>query len=129
MNDERQPKADGRKRKASQKRQRQKSVNVGLTEEERRAVEEKAGCAGLSLSAFARHCLLGDPGPRAQRQPPINRQLLAQTIAELNKVGSNINQIAKALNSGHRVSLSAIEKATEELSVTLSAVIEATGKG
>jgi hypothetical protein len=54
--------------------------------------------------------------------------LLAQAVAELNKIGSNINQIARALNSGHRVTLPSIEKAAEELSITLAAVVEATGK-
>lgn len=112
----------------SQKRQRNQSVNVGLTPEERRTIEEKADRAGLSLSAFARHCLLGEPGPRAIRRPPIAVQELGKAVAELNKVGSNINQIARALNSGHCVSLPEIQRASEELSITLQAILEAARK-
>ena len=122
-----------RKEKASRhggdKRRMQKTAAARLTPEEYAAVLERAARAGLSLSAFARHCLLGDPGPRAKRRPPVEIQLLGKAVAELNKVGSNINQIAKALNSGHRVLLPEVRKAAEELSIALTAVIQATGKG
>ena len=120
---------DNKPHQGSQKRQRFKSVNVGLTLEERRSVEERANRAGLSLAAYGRACLLGDVGPRARRAPPVNRQLLSQATAELNKVGSNINQIARVLNAGQPASGGAIQKAAEELSITLQAILEAAGKG
>ena len=113
----------------SQKRRACFSVKVAVTEPERRTIEERAARAGLSLSGFGRACLLGEAGPRAKRAPPVNRQLLSAATAELNKVGSNINQIARALNSGQAVSSQAIQKATEELSITLQAILEAAGKG
>lgn len=123
---------DDRKEKASrhggEKRRMKKTAAARLTPEEYAAVLERADRAGLSLSAFARHCLLGDPGPRAVRRAPIYRQMLSRAIAELNKTGSNLNQIARSLNSGHRVMLPEIQKAGEELSIAIQAILEAAGK-
>jgi hypothetical protein len=89
------------KRSGSEKRQRGKgAVLVRLLPDERTAVEEKARDAGLSLASFLRACGLGTPGPRARRSPPVNAEALARATAALNRVGSNINQIAHVLNAG-----------------------------
>jgi len=61
-------------------------------------VQLRAEKAGLSTAAYMRACALGDAGPRARRSPTLNRELAAHAIAELNKAGSNLNQIAHALN-------------------------------
>ena len=113
----------------SQKRQRERGFMVRATPEEYAAIRERAANAGLTAGGFLRACALGDSGPRAKRRPPVEIQQLGKAVAELNKVGSNINQIAKALNSGHRVLLPEVRKAAEELSIALTAVIQATGKG
>lgn len=86
------------KRSGSQKRQRTKTVRVACTDEEYTAITGRAATAGLSSAAYLRACALGDTGPRAQRSPTIERGLAAQAIAELNKAGSNLNQIAHAIN-------------------------------
>ena len=89
------------KRSGSEKRQRDKgAVLVRLLPDERTAVEEKARDAGLSLAGFLRACGLGTPGPRAKRSPPVNAEALGRATAALNRVGSNINQIAHVLNAG-----------------------------
>ena len=89
------------KRSGSEKRQRAKgAVLVRLLPDERVAVEEKAREVGLSLASFLRACGLGTPGPRAKRSPPVNAEALGRATAALNKVGSNLNQIAHVLNAG-----------------------------
>jgi hypothetical protein len=89
------------KRSGSNKRQRNKgAVLVRLLPDERAAVEEKAREVGLSLASFLRACGLGTPGPRAKRSAPVNAEALARATAALNKVGSNLNQIAHGLNAG-----------------------------
>jgi hypothetical protein len=89
------------KRSGSEKRQRAKgAVLVRLLPDERAAVEVKAREVGLSLASFLRACGLGTPGPRARRSPPVNAEALARATAALNKVGSNLNQIAHGLNAG-----------------------------
>jgi hypothetical protein len=59
-----------------------------------------AQTAGLTKGGYIRALVLGCPGPRSQRAPSVNAQALAQATAALNKVGSNLNQIARVLNSG-----------------------------
>jgi hypothetical protein len=70
-----------RKKKASrhggEQRRMKKTAAARLTPDEYAAVLERADRAGLSLSAFARHCLLGEPGPRAARRAPVDLQMLS----------------------------------------------------
>lgn len=116
-----------KRRSGSQKRQRAKAVLVPLLSEERAAVEERAATAGLSLAAFGRSCMLGDAGPRARKRAPVDRELLARTNADLNRVGSNLNQIARALNAGGSVILSEIAATSHELLATLTDIRRALG--
>lgn len=83
----------------SEKRQRGKAISVRLLPDEDTALRAKAEASGLSLGAYLRACSVGQPGPRAQRSPPVNAVLLGQAVAQLNKAGSNLNQIAHAMNA------------------------------
>jgi hypothetical protein len=78
-------------------------VSIRLLPDELAAIAERARAAGLSFASYLRACALGSAGPRARRSPPINAELLAHAVAALNKVGSNLNQIARALNAGQAV--------------------------
>jgi hypothetical protein len=93
------------RRSGSQKRQRNRNISVPVDGAEFLSIDGKARTAGLSRAAFLRACALGTPGPRAQRSPSIEIEALAQATAALNKVGSNLNQIARMLNAGGAVSL------------------------
>lgn len=86
------------KRSGSEKRQRTASILIRLTDEERAAVEDAASRAGLTLASYARGQMLGGPQPRAGRRPPIETRQLARILGELGKIGSNINQLARAKN-------------------------------
>lgn len=108
-------------RSGSQKRQRVKSIQIALTEDEFIAVRERAAAAGLSQSSYGRTSMLGAPGPRARRSPPLNAELLAHAVAQLNKAGSNLNQIARLLNSGQAVGG---QEAVEALAKTREAVVQ-----
>jgi hypothetical protein len=68
-------------------------------------IAERAQNAGLSRGAFLRACALGAPGPRACRRPSIDIEALARATAALNKVGGNLNTIARILNMGGSVSI------------------------
>ena len=54
----------------------------------------------MSVSAYMRHQCLGTAGPRAVRRVPVEKRALAQLLGQLGKAGGNLNQIARALNSG-----------------------------
>lgn len=114
-------------RSGSEKRQRQRAVRVRLNDAERTELETRAGDRELSLAGFIRECALDHAGPRARRRVPVDRELLARTNADLNRIGSNLNQIARVLNSRESVALRAIEATTAELLVTLAAVRRAAG--
>jgi Bacterial mobilisation protein (MobC) len=81
----------------------------------------------LSLAAHMRLCALGDQGPRARRRPPVDRVLLARTNADLNRIGNNLNQIARALNIQESVALPGIEAARAELLEALAGIRRALG--
>ena len=122
--------AQRKRRSGSEKRQRATGpVLVRLLPEERATVEEKAATAGLSLAAYGRACMLGDAGPRAKRRPPVERELLARTNGELNRVGNNLNQIARALNRGRDDELDpyGLRAASRELLATLADIRAALG--
>ena len=108
-------------RSGSQKRQRVKSLQIALTPEEFTVACERAAAAGLSPSSYGRALLLGAPGPRARRSPPLNAELLAHAVAQLNKAGSNLNQIARILNSGQAVGS---REAVDALKDTRAAVVQ-----
>ena len=123
-------KTDSRKKKqhGSQKRQMEKTVAARLTPSEYAAIAEKSASAGLSLSAYARACLLGDPGLRAKRAPPLNRVALGEAIAALNRVGNNLNQIAHHLNAGGHPDRAAIAASNGKLDACLSAISKTLGR-
>lgn len=76
--------------------------SLRLTPEERAYLDEQAG--GRPLGAYIRARLLGDKADRrrASRKPKIDDQRLAHVLAELgaSRLSSNLNQLAKAVNTG-----------------------------
>jgi Bacterial mobilisation protein (MobC) len=81
----------------------EKFIAVRVTVEDRAKIAEAASEAGLSIGALLRSLALGSAGARAVKRPRAERVELARLLGELGKVGSNVNQIAKALNSIGRI--------------------------
>lgn len=83
---------------------------IRFTADEFQQIQQKLDFAEISFSDFARSAIL-----KKQIKLPIEREL----IYELNKIGNNLNQIAKRVNQRERksvlVELVAIEKAVKEL--------------
>ena len=88
------------RRSGSQKRQRTRNIGVPVDSTEFVLIDDKARTAGMSRASFARAAMLGAAGPRARRAPTVNAEALALATVALNKVGSNLNQIAKTMNAG-----------------------------
>ena len=86
---------------------------VRLTADERAALAARAAASGVSASDFARAAVLGAPiggdrrpssdgteaGPAAV-PPPTRPPDGVASIVALNRVGVNLNQIARSLNAG-----------------------------
>ena len=82
-------------------------VTIRFTPEQYEQLSEKANRAANDIGPMIRTIVLGSPGPRAVRRPPVEKVELARLLGAIgkvesahNKIGSNVNQIAKALNEG-----------------------------
>lgn len=87
---------------SSSKARKDRLVNVRLTDAEHGKIEEAAKVADMSVSAFFRSLLLEGAGVR-----PIltrdDRLIMAALLEDMRKIGVNLNQVARALNSGKAV--------------------------
>jgi len=115
-------------RSGSERRQRGVPVSIRLLPEERDALTLKAKETGLSLASYLRACALGDPGPRARRSQPVNAALLAEGISALNRVGNNVNQIAKILNAARAASVRDLAETLEVVRHAVGIMVEAAGR-
>jgi len=124
----------GKKHAAPRRRRvadaRNRFVSVRCTAEEHNAIDEAATQAGLSIGAFLRAQALGNPGPRAVRRPPVERRELARLLGHLGKLGSNVNQIARAVNTTRNLpSWSELAEIRHEVSQIRAALMKALGRG
>jgi hypothetical protein len=70
-----------------------------LTQTEKELLEQRAKEAGLTLSEYFRTAALKQKMP--QKIPTIN----IETYRELGKIGSNLNQITKAINTAIKLGI------------------------
>jgi hypothetical protein len=115
-------------KKRSEKRLKGKVLSVRVSPEEHQAVEAFAEREGLSTGSYVRSRVLEQPTTRAIRRPPVEVRTLSVLQASLNKVGSNLNQIARALNSGETVTIDDIQTALKEHRHILAAIITTVGR-
>ena len=74
---------------------RRRTVGVRVTEAEAAELQERAQAARLSMGAYLRRRGLGQRVRMAAE-----RRLGAAELRELNRIGVNLNQMARAMNSG-----------------------------
>lgn len=100
-------------RSGSQKRKTTARIAVNCTPAQKAAIMEKAKAFELSPSAICLSMLLDAPAPKRRRRPTVNdraltaylgatakvKDALKESLAELGKSGSNLNQIAYMLNA------------------------------
>ena len=93
------------------------------------SLDAAARAAGLARGGYIRALVLGQAGPRARRSPSIEIEALAKATAALNKVASNVNMIARVLNSGGSVSLGHAAFATlTEIRAAVIQILDAVGR-
>jgi len=112
----------------TEKRIRDRILTVRLSEDERAAIDEAADRAGLVVGSYARQTLLGAPAPRQVRRPPVERRELARLLGELGKIGGNLNQLAKAANTGTVVYGGEIDAVLGRLVEVRDAILTALGR-
>lgn len=79
----------------AEKDNRSAQVHLRLTSDEAARMRERAEASGLGLSAYIRRASLSGGGPA----PVADARELRPLYAELRRCGSNVNQIARALNT------------------------------
>jgi hypothetical protein len=84
------------KRRTSENLRRNKHISIKLSDDELKKALERAGRSGLSMSAYGRAGLLGDPGPGSQRRPSIDRELLLRTLGTLAHLNHHADRIARS---------------------------------
>lgn len=82
-------------RNTDKKKENKVLMSMRISAEDKELIEEKARKIGLTTSEYMRRCALG-------RKLPCygDISLLREYSMQLGKIGSNLNQIAKHLNSG-----------------------------
>ncbi len=112
----------------SEKRARTAHLTVRLTPEERAAIDRAADRAGLTPGSYARQVFLGAPAPRQVRRPPVERRELARLLGLIGNIGSNINQIARAANSGDEINAVDLGRQLGDLESVRDAILRALGR-
>ena len=112
----------------SEKRLRTKHLTIRLTPEERAAIDQAADRAGLTPGSYARQAVLGAPAPRQVRRPPVERQELVRILGALGHIGGNLNQIARAMNTGDDLDRVAHAEALGGLQAVRDAILKALGR-
>jgi hypothetical protein len=99
-----------------------------MTSVERFVIQDGANRAGLTLSSYVLSRVLNATPARQVRRPPIERQEMARLLAEVGRVGSAINQIARLGIAGRSNSgLDALAQASQDLTAIRSALLRGLG--
>jgi hypothetical protein len=105
-----------------------RTVAARVSAAEYAVLDERARGAGLSIGSYLRSCALGSAGPRARRSPSINAELLAYAVAQLNRAGNNLNQIAHRLNAADAVGANDSTAAIAETREAVRQICEVVGR-
>lgn len=117
-----------RKANRGKKGGRVRVVASRVSPDEHAALDQKARDAGLSIGGYLRACGLGDAGLRTRRKPPLNAELLAYAVAQLNRVGNNLNQLNKRQNAAQAVGAQDSAVAIAEVRAVIRQICEALGR-
>ncbi|MDQ0314886.1 plasmid mobilization protein [Amorphus orientalis] len=116
--------------RGSETRKRGRLLQVRLAAEELAEVRERADRAGLTPASYVRQTVLDGPLPRQVPRPPASRVELAQLLGHVGKLGSNVNQLARAVNRGQVATLDPMRLAEiqDELEEIRTALMVALGR-
>ncbi len=114
--------------KRSEQRHKSRVVPFRVSPQEYAILTHLADREGLTVGSYVRSRSLEQPTTRAVRRPTVAVQLLGGLLAQIGKIGSNLNQIARQLNQGATLPLSEIQTALGEHRQILAAIITALGK-
>ncbi|RTL62430.1 MAG: MobC family plasmid mobilization relaxosome protein [Pseudonocardiaceae bacterium] len=103
------------------KRRRTEALRIRLSAEERDAVNAAAEAAGVGVCTFARVQVVNAVGktptaaPRRRTEPSEAARDLAKVVGQIARIGNNLNQLARAANSGFDLDPAIVAEAAVEL--------------
>ena len=100
------------------------AIRIRWTADEVREVKQRAAIVQAEVSEYVRAAALGQK-PKRTGTATGERRALIDGLAQLGKVGSNLNQIARHLNSGGSADGQAIMYALAELASVQEAILTA----
>lgn len=112
----------------SETRRRHFTASTRYTPEEWERVDAVAKSLGLTVGQYQRAAVLsaqGLPLPKVRRRPPADAAELRQVLAALGKIGSNVNQVAAAVNAGQQVAADELAAALRSVADMRAAVMRA----
>lgn len=99
-----------------------KVVRMRLSADELAAIEKAASAADMTMSAFMRSLLLEGAGV----QPMLSgedRTVMGLLADEMRAVGSNLNQLARSLNTGGAIRSADVDANIGEIQIVVAAVL------
>ena len=97
-----------RPKKQEHEKRSEKLTTVRVTPAERIFIEDKAAAAGFTVTDFLRTLALHE------EVKPRKTKLESSVLVELNRIGNNVNQIARVVNIG-RIDTNLIQSSLNEL--------------
>lgn len=99
-----------------------RTVHVRVTADEHAAIEKAAEDADMTVSSFFRSLLLEGAGVRPMLTGD-DRLVMAALLEDMRMIGINLNQVARALNSGRGVHPSELDINLENVQRVQAAVM------
>ncbi len=109
-------------------KRRTERITIRLTRKERQQIEDDAALMGITVGAYVRKVLLEAPVPRQSRRPSVETQTLAHLLGHIGKIGSNLNQLARAANTNIPYEQRALQSELEALKDIRKDIKKALGK-
>lgn len=106
-------------------RQKGRMIGFRVSQEEKTEIELAAERAGLTVGSYIREKILLNCKTRKSHRPTIDRVLLSKTLAQLGKVGANLNQAVKLGHEGNIKSIVRVVSFVEELKLLKESILEA----
>jgi len=99
-----------------------KVVRTRMSGDEYEAIEKAAQAAGMTVSAFLRSLVLEGAGVQpllAER----DRKVMGFLADEMRTVGTNLNEVARALNSGKSLRAADLDASIGEVQIVVAGVL------
>jgi hypothetical protein len=111
-------------------RQRDKLVQVRVSTAELATIAEGANRVGLTVASYARQQVLGGAPLRAVRRPPVDRVLVAQVLAALGPIATDVRALARcaSLSGGQPVEAEKVDGLIATLAELRDLAMKALGR-